>query len=321
MTKLDALNKIIVDKLGTAKEGTSILEALNFAVAEYGGPGNAKTNAEALEQLYEHFDKGGGGGGGTDSPVVVDFSQWDNTQKEELSSLGIVPGGVITGVITEVDYNGLDLQGADWFPGLMGAVKLNKVSFKGIKNSGNVASFCGFMAGAPLKAIDLSGLDFSSCKNLWGAFAGCSKLENLDLSMIRKAGTGVGDSIQMNGAFVNCKSLKTLDVSGIDFKYCVLDQTFTFCSSLTHITFGDFPDQFFIAAEGGWYDSAVDFGSSPLDHETALHIINHAADVSGHLTEETPSLVFSAVTFATLTEDEIAIATAKGWTVPAPSGN
>lgn len=320
MTKLDALNKIIVDKLGSAKEGTSILEALNFAVAEYGGPGNAKTNAEALKQLYEHFDKGGGGGGGTDSPVVVDFSQWDNTQKETLYSINFVPGGVITGVITEVDYNGLDLQGVDWFPGLLGAVKLNKVSFKGIKNSGNVPSFFGFMAGVPLKAIDLSGLDFSSCKNLWGAFAGCSKLENLDLSMIRKAGTGADDFIQMTAAFVNCKSLKTLDVSGIDFKYCALGNAFDNCSSLTHITFGDFPDQFSMAAEDRWSDGVVDFGSSPLDHETALHIINHAADVSGHPTEETPSLVFSAVTFAALTEDEIAIATAKGWTVPAPIG-
>ena len=55
MTKLDALNQIIKIILEGEKEGKTILSAINEAVKRFGGKGDAITNGQAINQLYEVF--------------------------------------------------------------------------------------------------------------------------------------------------------------------------------------------------------------------------------------------------------------------------
>lgn len=58
MTKLEAINKILTEKLAGTKQGKTLLEALNYVNQTYGGTGDADTMADALEQLYAVFSKG-----------------------------------------------------------------------------------------------------------------------------------------------------------------------------------------------------------------------------------------------------------------------
>lgn len=70
------------------------------------------------------------------------------------------------------------------------------------------------------------------------------------------------------------------------------------CPNLEHLKFG--------------YNlkEPISFGSSPLTHESALSVINGLAKTTAPLT-----VTFKETTYATLTEEEIAKATSKGWTI------
>ena len=61
MTKLDALNEILTNKLDSEK-GASVLDAINNASKSYNGADNATSIAEALKNLSDVFEKGGEGG-------------------------------------------------------------------------------------------------------------------------------------------------------------------------------------------------------------------------------------------------------------------
>ena len=54
----------------------------------------------------------------------------------------------------------------------------------------------------------------------------------------------------------------------------------------------------------------IDLGSSPLTHDSAMVLMNGLNTVTG-----TKTITFKSTTYGTLTEAEIAAATAKGWTV------
>lgn len=78
-----------------------------------------------------------------------------------------------------------------------------------------------------------------------------------------------------------------------------LDNMFFDCTSLTDI--------------GGRINGIkldLDLSSSPLTNDSAMVIINGLSDV-----EETRILQLKAETYDTLTEEQIAVATSKGWTV------
>ena len=54
----------------------------------------------------------------------------------------------------------------------------------------------------------------------------------------------------------------------------------------------------------------IDLKYSPLTHDSAMVFLNGLNTVTG-----TKSIIFKSTTYETLTEAEIAAATAKGWTV------
>lgn len=75
----------------------------------------------------------------------------------------------------------------------------------------------------------------------------------------------------------------------------------TVCGKLKNITYG---------FRGQGVTFALDLACAPLTHESALQVIDGLRTVSS-----TVNLTFSALTRATLTDDEIAVATSKGWAV------
>ena len=74
---------------------------------------------------------------------------------------------------------------------------------------------------------------------------------------------------------------------------------FSYCSTLTTIT-GPITG----------ISTSIDLKHSPLTHDSAMVFLNGLNTVT-----ETKTITFKSTTYETLTEAEIAAATAKGWTV------
>ncbi len=101
-------------------------------------------------------------------------------------------------------------------------------------------------------------------------------------------------------AFWRAKQLTTIEIDGvIDFSAITTFTNFAVNAiALTTITGA------IIGIKG-----AIDFSYCPLTHDSAMVIINGLATISGK------TVTFKASTYNTLSADDIAIATAKGWTV------
>lgn len=176
-----------------------------------------------------------------------------------------------------------------------GCSSLKKVVFDPAYRTGTLDSvrymFCGCSS---LESLNLSMLDTSAVTSMSGMFKDCSKLRTLNLS-----GLDVSKVTIITSMFSGCAELETLNLSGWDLSKCnVLD--LHGCSALRNVT-GPI--------------SGLAFGptlsDSPLTNESAMVFINGLVELDG----VSRSINFHPDTYDTLTEEQIALATAKGWTV------
>lgn len=132
-------------------------------------------------------------------------------------------------------------------------------------------------------------LNTSNCTNFSSTFSGCKSLKvapQIDTSKATSVGT----------MFMDCTNLETVPL--YDFsKVLLTSSAFSNCSKLKNI--------------GGFKNLSVNISlTSPvLTHESLVNVINNLAKVSNK------SLTIQSYNIEKLTEDEIAIATNKGWTV------
>lgn len=153
-----------------------------------------------------------------------------------------------------------------------------------------------------LKSIgDISRWDISNVTNMKYMFRGCTSLDKLNLSS-----WNTNKVTTMYEAFSNFNawnkytdfSIPKINIPPIP-KDCNVDHAFSFDYSLTTIE------------SSGKISKSLNFQWSPLTHDSAMVLIN-ALD-----SENVGTLTLSAATKETLTEEEIAIATSKGWTIAA----
>lgn len=131
--------------------------------------------------------------------------------------------------------------------------------------------------------------DFSKVSIMRGVFWGCSNITSipyLDTHNVKN----------IEYCFADCTKLKTvplLDFSNITNTHLA----FYGCTSLTDV--------------GGFTGLKldIDFHYSPLTHASALNVIDNLAVSPGH------KVIFNNITFDTLTPEDIAKATSKGWTI------
>ena len=192
--------------------------------------------------------------------------------------------------------------------------------------SENIAASYMFANCESLETIDLSVLNVRYISSADNMFYVCQKLKNIVWNNIKIRSTG------LYNMFFSCSSLETLDASFLDpeydkvnnigymFNQCYALKTldlsnlktanitsassvFGACSKLTNVVFEDgcFPNTSL---------RDLSFSSSPLSHDCAVDIFNKLATRTN-----SPSLKLSATTKGYLTENEIAIATNKGWVV------
>ena len=174
-------------------------------------------------------------------------------------------------------------------------------------NVGNVTSMAEmFNANLPDPLIltsigDISGWDVSNVTNMGYMFRGCTSLNELNLSS-----WNTSKVTTMYEAFSNFNagnkytdfSIPKINIPPIS-KDCNVDHAFSFNYSLTTIE------------SSGKISKSLNFQWSPLTHDSAMVLIN-ALD-----SENVGTLTLSTATKETLTEEEIAIATGKGWTIAA----
>ena len=136
-------------------------------------------------------------------------------------------------------------------------------------------------------------LDTSNVRNMTRMFYYCSSLTSmsqLDTSSV----------FYMERMFANCPSLTS--IPQLDTSYVInMTDMFRYCVSLTSIKMKNMKVSFDISA------------STKFTHEALLEIINNCFDLS--TLNKTATLIMGSTNLAKLTDEDKAIATAKGWTL------
>lgn len=172
-----------------------------------------------------------------------------------------------------------------------------------------------------LTSLDLSNFDTSSVTNMGSMFESCSKLTSLNLSNF-----DTSKVINMSYMFYGCNKLTSLDLSNFDTSNVTsMSYIFVYCSGLTSLNLSRW-NLSKVTYMGYMFSSCsnlttitgpitgisvdIDLKHSPLTHDSAMVFMNGLNTVTG-----TKTITFKSTTYKTLTEAEIAAATAKGWTI------
>ena len=150
-----------------------------------------------------------------------------------------------------------------------------------------------------LTSLDISTFDTSNVKNMTYMFYGCSNLTSLNLSTF-----DTSEVIYITCMFYGCSNLTSLNLSTFDTsKVTSNSMMFNSCNSLTNVVWGN-----------NWASNSAitsfDVSPCPLSHDSCLDLFNKLATKSSNAT-----LQLSTTTKGYMSEEEIAIATNKGWTV------
>ena len=172
-----------------------------------------------------------------------------------------------------------------------------------------------------LKSLDVSNFDTSNVTNMSDMFRGCRQLKSLDVSNF-----DTSKVTSMDDMFSRCGSLTSIDLSGSETtKLTSIGNIFSECFKLKdlYINFdlkliSEYQTGVFLSCRSltnvvGKFNNFkhnLDLHYSPLTAASAMVFINGLATVT-----EKRKLALSATTYDSLTAEQIAIATAKGWTV------
>ena len=188
-----------------------------------------------------------------------------------------------------------------------------------------------------LTSLDLSSFDTSNATRMDEMFDYCQKLTNLNLSNFVTSKV-----TNFNHMFSNCEILQTLTFDNIDtsnatnisgmFYNCRMILTIptlngskaTFLNSLFYNCFNltnfngiiNLGQAYSITQNANYYNYTLDISSSyrNLTHESLVNIINNLYDIKTKGVKP-QKLVLGTTNLAKLTEEELAIAQNKGWTL------
>ena len=170
----------------------------------------------------------------------------------------------------------------------------------------------------PCDEIDLSQIDTSNCKNISQMFYYSSGIINLDVSCLNTQNVE-----NISQTFMTLSKLEQLDMNNLDFsKVNNTTNMIKFCSALTDLNFCENLGKGFTSTLDNAGSHTIDLASSSkLTHNSLISVINKLYDLNltykvatgGTLHHQ--KLILGTVNLAKLTEEEIAIATNKGWTV------
>ena len=177
-----------------------------------------------------------------------------------------------------------------------------------------------------IETIDLSLLNITLISSVNSMFSGCTSLKSILWGNIKVQPTS------FNTMFLACKSLTSIDTSFLDPEYNAtanINSMFSQCNLLEAVDLSNLKTSSMNNAVNAFYGcnsltsvvfedncfsnarlNSLDLSSSPLSHDCAVDIFNKLATRTN-----SPTLELSATTKGYLTENEIAIATGKGWVI------
>ena len=187
-----------------------------------------------------------------------------------------------------------------------------------------------FFSGITLASINISNFNTSNVTDMSSMFSSCEKLTKLDLSNF-----STSNVTDMSSMFSSCKKLTELNVSNFNTSN-VTDMYYMFssCEKLTKLDLSNFSTSN-VTDMGGMFNNCGsltnlqlnDLGRneqckkldlsycSKLTKDSVLYLFNNAFDRTAAGYTAAFTIKLNATTKALLSEDEIAIATNKGFTV------
>lgn len=174
-------------------------------------------------------------------------------------------------------------------------VDISSLGEKRVTGVKNIFYNCKVLKSINFGNIILAAEDYSSM------FYGCKALKSVDLSMIDHT---YAQTSSINYMFSECTNLVSVDLSKLNtVNLYSQNNAFWKCTSLTDVVFEEncFSNSTF------WLLELV---SCPISHDSIITLFNRLAT-----RDNSPSLKLSTITKGYLTDDEIAIATGKGWVV------
>ena len=196
--------------------------------------------------------------------------------------------------LTSLDVSGWDTSKVTGMGDMFnGCSKLTSLDLSHFKTS-NVTAMNGmFRSCSKLTSLDLSGWDTSMVTNMYYMFHTCSSLTSLDLSS-----WDTSSVTDMTATFYYCSSLTLLDLSGWDTsKVNKVDLMFYSCTSLNTLRWNN-------------WKPAVNIAQTKLTKESTKDIVSQLATV-----ETSKTLTLGTTLLSYLSDQEIAAATNKGWTL------
>ena len=198
-------------------------------------------------------------------------------------------------------------------------------------NTSQVTNMNGmFFSGITLASINISNFNTSNVTDMSSMFSSCSGLTKLDLSNF-----STNNVTDMSSMFSSCKKLTELNVSNFNTSN-VTDMYYMFssCMGLTELDLSNFSTSN-VTDMGGMFSNCGsltnlqlnDLGRneqckkldlsycSKLTKDSVLYLFNNAFDRTAAGYTAAFTIILNATTKALLSEDELAIATSKGFTV------
>ena len=230
----------------------------------------------------------------------LDLSEWDVSSVTNMSDMFN-----LCSALTNIDVSTWDVSSvtnmSDMF-NLCSRLTNIDVSTWDVSNVTDMSKM--FNKCSALTNIDVSTWDVSSVTNMNSMFYCCSGLTNINLST-----WDVSSVTSMFYMFSSCPYLASINLSTWDVSSVTnMNSMFLYCTSLTNLQLNDL----------GHNQSctSLDLSTcSALTKDSILFLFNNAFDRATAGYTKAFTITLNATTKALLTEDEIAIATNKGFTV------
>lgn len=209
----------------------------------------------------------------------------------------------------------------------LSTIDLSSFDFSNVLNMSYMFCLCENLTSVifPEGEWNINPVKYSSNNRVDAIFRECSSIEYIDMSMFN-----IFNIHNVSFMFYECTALKTLKLGIIDTDKSVtsmyMNNIFGGCSNLTSLSVAklNLVNLTSTAVESIFYGltklanvtgqiickTNINLTSCPLTRSSALVFINGLGEVTS-----TTYIRFKSTTYSTLTEEDIAIATSKGWTV------
>ena len=320
---------------------TNLLSAKTAIAQSIAAKGVECSADEALSTYATKIDSiSGGSTGGTGEKFVVpnglkfgystafDPSLFDVSQVTSMSCMFYNCSG-LTGELDLSNWNTANVTSMSYMfyncSGLTGELDLSNWNTANVTNMSNMFKSC-----SDLTSLNISNWNTANVTNMSSMFEFCSKITTLDLS------TWSTSNVEyMNYQFEYCSKITTLDLSTWDTSNVAdMRNMFLNCSGLTELDLSNWNLSNLREMGGMFYNCksltnlqlpdlghyngtlTLDLTScSALTKDSVLYLFNNAFDRTAAGYGYTFTIKLNAKTKALLSEDEIAIATNKGFTV------